>query len=129
MSLDASSREFLKKALRFALTGLLVTAVHITIAVFFIEAIALAPALANGLAFTAATAISYLLNTMWSFSEEIQGKYIVRFSTVSCVGLFLSMSISGFAESHGFPYSYGIFGVVCTVPPVTFLLHNYWTYR
>lgn len=118
-----------KQALRFALSGLLVTGLHVFIATAFIQTVLPVPSLANGVAFAVATLLSYLINTMWSFSSKLHGKNLLRFCMVSFIGLFLAMSISGAAQYYGLHYWYGIFYVVCTVPPVTFLLHNFWTYR
>lgn len=115
--------------MRFALSGLLVTGLHIFIATAAIQILSLAPSLANGLAFVVATVFSYLIHTRWSFSRPLHGKNLIRFSVVSLIGLSLAMVTSGAAQYYGLHYWYGIFFVVCTVPPITFLLHNFWTYR
>lgn len=118
-----------RQALRFALSGLLATGLHVLIATAFIQIILPAPPLANGVAFIVATIFSYLINTLWSFSRPLHGRNLFRFFVVSCIGLFLAMTISGAAQYLGLHYLYGIGLVVCIVPPVTFLLHNFWTYR
>jgi len=118
-----------RQALRFALSGLLVTGLHVLIATAFIQIILPAPSLANGVAFVVATVFSYLINTMWSFSSPLHGRNLIRFCIVSFIGLFLAMAISGIAQYFGLHYLYGIGFVVCIVPPVTFVLHNFWTYR
>jgi putative flippase GtrA len=120
---------FTKRALRFTLSGIFVTALHIVIATAFIELILPQPALANGVAFLIATLTSYLINTIWSFSSRLHGKTLFRFSLVSFFGLFLSVAISGAAQAYGLPYWYGIAAVTCVVPPTNFVLHNFWTYR
>lgn len=120
---------FAKPALRFAISGLLVTGLHVVIATTFIQIILPAPSLANGVAFAVATLFSYLINTTWSFSSPLHGRNLFRFCLVSLIGLVLAMGISGAAQDYGLHYGYGIVFVVCTVPPVTFLLHNFWTYR
>src|ERR1019366_2731272 len=117
------------QALRFTLSGLLVTGLHVLVATAFIQIVLLAPSLANGMAFLVATVFSYLINTMWSFSSPLHGRNLFRFCCVSCIGLFLAMTISGAAQYYGLHYLYGIGFVACIVPPVTFLLHNFWTYR
>ncbi|MDD5175818.1 MAG: GtrA family protein [Sterolibacterium sp.] len=118
-----------RPALRFALSGLLVTGLHVFVASAFIQLVLLTPSLANGVAFLAATIFSYLLNTMWSFSSQLQGRNFFRFCIVSSIGISLAMLVSGAAHYFGLHFSYGIGLVVCVVPPVTFLLHNFWTYR
>jgi SAM-dependent methyltransferase/putative flippase GtrA len=118
-----------RQALRFALSGLLITGIHVFIATVFIQILLLAPALANGVAFVVATIFSYLINTTWSFSSPLRGRNLFRFCCVSFIGLFLSTAISGAAQYYGLHYWYGIAFVVFTIPPVSFLLHNFWTYR
>ena len=118
-----------RQALRFALTGFLVTVLHVLIATTLIQTVLPAPSLANGVAFVAATIFSYVINTTWSFSSPLHGRNLFRFCVVSLIGLFLAMAISGAAQHYGLHYGYGIAFVVCIVPPVTFLLHNFWTYK
>lgn len=120
---------FIKRVLRFGISGVLVTILHVLIASAFIEFISPMQSVANGVAFVVATIASYLIHTKWSFSSSLHGKNLFRFCTVSCFGLFLAMAISGIAQMLGLHYWYGIAAVVCMLPPVTFLLHNCWTYR
>jgi putative flippase GtrA len=118
-----------KQAMRFVISGLLVTGLHILIATAFIQFVFPEPSFANGVAFVLATVFSYWINTTWSFSSTLHGRNLVRFCIVSFVGLFLAMFISAAAQYYGLHYLYGIAFVVCIIPPVTFLLHNFYTYR
>ena len=120
---------FTRNILRFAISGLFVTGVHVLIATILISFILITPSLANGVAFVVATLFSYLINTLWSFSSSLHKRNLYRFFLVSFIGLLLSMSISGAAQYGGLYYLYGIAFVVCIVPAVTFLLHNFWTYQ
>ena len=120
---------FIKRAIRFSCSGLFVTAVHVLIVALCVEMILLSPPLANGIAFMIATVISYLINTKWSFKRQVHGKNFFRFCVVSCIGLFLAVSISATAQYYGINYWGGVFFVVCSIAPLTFLLHNFWTYR
>jgi putative flippase GtrA len=129
MRVKLSSLIFTSQALRFALSGLLATGLHVCIATVFIKAVLPAPSVANGVAFMGATVFSYLVNTIWSFSSPLHGKNLMRFCAVAFIGLALSMTISGTAQYYGLHYLYGIALVVCIVPPVTFFLHSYWTYK
>ena len=124
-----ASLELTKQAKRFAISGLLVTGLHVLVATAFIRFILEAPSLANGIAFVVATVFSYMINTMWSFSSPLHGRNLLRFVLVSLVGLFLAVAVSGAAQYYNLHYMYGISLVVCTVPPVTFFLHSFWTYR
>lgn len=119
----------LKKAVRFGISGLVVTLVHAAIAASLIETVLPRPALANGIAFAVATLLSYLINTYWSFSQAPAPANLLRFVVVALLGLCLAMSVAGLAASLGLSYWVGIGCVVLVVPPVTFLTHALWTYR
>lgn len=129
MSVKTLSPVLTRQAFCFALSGLLVTGLHVCIVTVFIQIVLPAPSLANGVAFVVATIFSYLINTTWSFSRRLHGRNLFRFCFVSFIGIFLAMAISGAAQYYGLHYWYGIGLVVLTVPPVTFWLHNCWTYK
>jgi putative flippase GtrA len=118
-----------RRALRFGVAGVVATGLHVLIAMTLIRTVLPAPSIANGVAFAMATIFSYLINTMWSFGRPLHGRNLLRFFTVSGIGLVLAMIISGVAQHYGVHYMWGIFFVVLIVPPVTFLLHSFWTYR
>lgn len=124
-----ASTKLIKQAQRFAISGLLVTSLHVLVATCFINFVLAVPSLANGVAFVVATVFSYMVNTLWSFSSPLHRRNLLRFVLVSLVGLFLAVAVSGYAQYYNLHYIYGIGLVVCTVTPVTFLLHGFWTYR
>lgn len=119
----------LRRALRFAMTGLLVTALHAVAAVLFMHLILANPPLANGFAFLVATVVSYLINTLWSFSSRLHGRTLYRFVLVSTGGFGLAMLVAWVAQSAGLNYLAGIAAVALIIPVFTFILHNFWTYR
>ena len=130
MKIDTGANSYMyRRAIRFALTGLFVTTVHAVIAILLIQYLFLNPPLANGTAFLCATIISYIINTTWSFSAQMHGRILLRFSSVSIIGFLLAMVVAWVVQHLGFSYLSGICTVALTVPPITFLLHNYWTYR
>lgn len=119
----------LRRAIRFTLTGIFVTGVHFVIAILSIEHMMLNPPLANGVAFAFATITSYLINTIWSFSGRLHGRTLSRFIAVSLVGFLLAMFVSWVVQELGFGYLLGICAVALTIPSMTFVLHNFWTFR
>lgn len=118
-----------RRVLRFGISGVLVTALHVGLAVALITTVAAPPPTANGIAFLAATAFSYVINTSWSFSKPLHGQNFVRFVIVAAIGGGLAVMLSAMAHRLGLQYMVGIALVVLVVPPTTFLLHNFWTYR
>jgi len=129
MNIKALPQIHTRQAFRFALSGLIVTGLHVLVATVFIQLVLPSQSFANGVAFVVSSLISYLINTTWSFSSPLHRKNLFRFCIVSFIGLCLAMLISGTAQRCGLHYWYGIVSVVFTVPPVTFLLHSLWTYQ
>ncbi|KAA0996595.1 GtrA family protein [Pseudomonas sp. ANT_J12] len=126
---SAEKSALIKRALRFAVTGLFVTALHAVVAVLFINFVMPMPPLANGVAFAVATVASYLINTTWSFSARLHGRTLLRFMMVSAAGFLLAMFVAWAAQIAGLNYLLGIGAVALTIPAFTFVLHNFWTYR
>ncbi|UQS15354.1 GtrA family protein [Pseudomonas sp. HS6] len=126
---SAEKAAFLRRGLRFAVTGVFVTALHALVAVLFINFVSPQPPLANGVAFVVATVVSYVINTTWSFSAPLHGKTLLRFLLVSAGGFVLAMCVAWAAQMAGLHYLIGIVAVALTIPAFTFVLHNFWTYR
>lgn len=126
---SAEKSALIQRGVRFAVTGLFVTALHALVAVLFINFISPLPPLANGVAFAVATLVSYVINTTWSFSARLQGRTLLRFLLVSVCGFLLAMFVAWAVQIAGFHYLLGIAAVALTIPVFTFLLHNFWTYR
>ncbi|WP_163908944.1 GtrA family protein [Pseudomonas frederiksbergensis] len=126
---SAEKSALIKRALRFAVTGLFVTALHAVVAVLFINFVMPMPPLANGVAFAVATVVSYLINTTWSFSARLHGRTLLRFMMVSGAGFLLAMFVAWAAQIAGLNYLMGIGAVALIIPAFTFVLHNFWTYR
>ncbi|HEY0687070.1 MAG TPA: GtrA family protein [Steroidobacter sp.] len=114
---------------RFLLSGVLATAVHFAVALAMIETAHAEPAIANAVAFTVATAFSYVINTLWSFGSSIDGRTLARFVTVQLLGVVLAAAVSGTVDWLGGHYIVGIICVPVFVTPVTYTLHRLWTYR
>ncbi|RKF50657.1 GtrA family protein [Paraburkholderia fungorum] len=117
------------KVLRFGVSGLFATGLHVIVAMTLIRRAGTEPALANALAFASSTGCSYLLNTFWSFSSFPALANIGRFAMVSLGGLTLTALVAHATQVAGGAPGLGIAMVVCVVPPVTFIAHRGWTYR
>lgn len=126
---SADRSALIQRGLRFAVTGLFVTALHALIAVLFINFVAPQTPLANGVAFAVATVVSYVINTTWSFSARLHGRTLARFMLVSFGGFLLAMFVAWAAQLAGLHYLLGIGAVALIIPAFTFVLHNFWTYR
>ncbi|WP_331694733.1 GtrA family protein [Pandoraea sputorum] len=122
-------RTLLVPLMRFGVSGVISTAVHVIVAITLIEVFGVGSVPANAVAFCVATPCSYLLNTLWSFSARVHRTSLARFLPVSIFGLLLTTCVARTVEHLGGNHWIGIAAVVLIVPPTTFLLHRYWTYR
>ena len=124
-----SDELFSNLLMRFCITGVFNTALHGLIAVTCIELLYLHPAIANGIAFICATTASYTINTQWTFSTQITNKTFVKFALVSLFGLIATVTIAWLAENYRLNHYLGIFLTILLVTPLTFALHQWWTYQ
>ena len=84
---------------------------------------------ANGLAFVIANIISFVINTLWSFSSKLEGERLLKFLVVTLISFSLTLFIAWGAGFLGLHYLTGVLLIICIVPMLTFLMHNYWTYK
>lgn len=117
----------LRKILRFSLSGGAATATHLLVAWLVFELIVKRADVANAAAFVVANVVSYVLHTLWSFGSRMGANLFARFMGVSAVGLVLSTLIP-MKVGHDRLWL-GTLAVTLLMPPITFVLHNYWTYR
>ncbi|WP_233852418.1 GtrA family protein [Paraburkholderia sp. HD33-4] len=113
----------------FGAGGVIATGLHVCIALTLIADAGMSPAWANAIAFTWATAASYLLNTFWRLSALPEVMNAGRFTLVSLGGLTLTALVSRLTQLAGGSPALGIALVVCVVPPLTSVAHRCWTYR
>lgn len=119
----------LVRLIRFCITGVVVTGIHAAIAATLIAGFGVAPYVANAIAFLVATTVSYVVNTQWSFSARLSQRTLRRYVVVAAFGCLLTVGVSGTAQMAGLDYRLGILLVILCVTPITFALHNWWTYQ
>lgn len=121
--------EALRQATRFLVAGVGVTAIHAAVAAACIHFGSIVPAVAHGIAFIIANLCSYLIHTLWSFSSTPRPRNFTRFAIVSLLIFAISTGVPGLIDFAGGHYGLGIAAVTLIVPPTSFLLHRYYTYR
>ncbi|ELW9450071.1 GtrA family protein [Burkholderia cenocepacia] len=117
------------RLVRFGVSGLCSTAIHVLVATALFARLDAAPVTANAVAFLCATAFSYLANTLWSFSSTVRTRNAMRFLAVTLAGFVETMLIARAAEAVHAPRAMGVVAIALLIPPTTFVLHRLWTYR
>ena len=115
--------------MRFVIVGVATTGIHLVVELSLFNFAEFSTIFANACAFLVATIFSYVLNTIWSFSRKINTNIFRKYLFVSFVGLMVSISIAKASEIIGLDNLQGTFLVILILPMVSFLLHNYWTYK
>lgn len=115
---------------RFAIVGGISTAVHTAVAFVLITAFSSGAVLGNVLAAMCAAAVSFVLNTLWSFDAEMGLQLGVRYAIVVLGGFAATAALSYLVvDVAGLAPLVSIAVVVVVVPGFTFFAHHLWTYR
>ena len=113
----------------FASIGLTNTLLHGVVLWLVVEVLGWAVVLAHLLAFSIANMASYVLNSHLTFKAPLTWAAYFKFLTASLVSLFLTLSISWWAQWYGLHYRLGFFLVIVMVPSVSFVLMKFWAFK
>jgi putative flippase GtrA len=115
------------RIVRFALAGGVATLVHVSVAWSVFNWLVRDSTVANVAAFVVANIVSFLLQTLWSFSSRPTVARFLRFGTVSIAGFLASALIPLVCgrQSLWVP----TFAVVACIPALSYVMHARWTYQ
>lgn len=121
----------LQQMIKFGVAGLTATAIHTCTLLFLVEKLGMEPVLASIPAFLMALLISFLINHHWTFTATGgYGRHFPRYVVVSAAGLVLNILIMyGAVALMKMSYLVGLTLVILTVPPASYTLQRYWTFR
>lgn len=114
--------------LRFSVTGLGTTLLHVAVAVSMVDLLAFQPVVANGTAFGVATGFAYIFNTRWSFRAHMNRQSALRYALITAVSFIFTISLSAWVQRMGWHYGLGIAMTVIVLPIMNYLAHRYFTY-
>lgn len=113
---------------RFFVTGLGATVVHVVAAVSMTILLEFRPAAANGAAFLIATGFSYLCNTRWSFQAQINRQSTLRYALIASINFVIALLLSEWSQRMNWHYGAGITITALVLPTLSYLAHNHFTY-
>jgi putative flippase GtrA len=125
----AKPRGAMSQALRFLLVGLVSSACYTGTTMVLSDFGILDHVASSVVGFVLGTLASWLLNSLWTFSAQLHGKLLLRFVTVTLVGLGLNVLIMACVEAMGVNYRLGLLTVLILVPIFNFCCHRWWTFR
>lgn len=117
------------KFLRFFIGGIFVTCIYISIAFLIQQYFFSNLSIANALAFIVANVSSYLIHTVWSFSEVIKKKNLLRFYIVTLGAFILAILIPLIGQYSQMNYLVINICTAIIISIFTFLSHLFWTYK
>ena len=117
--------------MRYAVVGVIGTAIHFGVLAVLVELAALDAVLASAAGFLVTLMVSYVLNHRWTFeSSAPHGATFGRYAAVSLLGLGLNSMIMYLAVNiFGLWYILAQALVVIVVPAVNYTLNRSWTFR
>lgn len=108
--------------MRFAVIGILNTALHFLLLVLLVEGAQVWPPAANAAAFLAANLFSYFANSRFNFRVEMSRNRYGRFLATSLMGAGLAYGLSWLAAQMAWHYLAGFALLVVVMPPLNYLL-------
>ncbi len=116
--------------LRFAVVGVIATAIHVSVFSLCIEILHIDPVPANALAFVIALLAGFTLNRRWTFAAHAAHARLWRYAVAALIGLGVnSVIMYGTTDvAHWSPYV-GLVLALLVVPPLTFAMNQYWVFR
>ncbi|RQH08373.1 GtrA family protein [Paraburkholderia dinghuensis] len=115
------------RIIRFVLAGGVATLVHVSVAWLVFNWLIRDSTVANVAAFVVANVVSFLLQTLWSFSSRPTVTRFLRFGTVS-IGGFLIAALVPLLCGRQNLWLPTIAVVVC-IPALSYVMHARWTFR
>ena len=116
------------RIIRFVLVGSLATVLHLATTYFAVRSLGTSIGAANGLAFLTATGVSYVLQQIWTFSEQLSLPKLRRFLLASLFCASVAALVSGGMSAFGGSSMLATLAVLAVVPPLSYLVHRFWTF-
>jgi len=119
------------RPVRYAITGVAATVMHVAMALFLHGILGLAALKANLGAFTAAWLLSYFGNHAWTFGGTCAHRdSIPRFLAASLMALALNQAMVWFLTGVvGWPLAWALVPVVLIVPTIGYLINQAWVFQ
>lgn len=118
-----------KTLIKFLITGITSTAIHIICALAIYHLIITNLIIASLLGFFIALIFSYLSHTYWSFKNKPSVKNCTKFLTVNIALIAVNIGLVKLSNIYYFSEDLSIVTIACSLAIISFVLHKYWTYR
>ena len=113
---------------RFAMVGVLNTAMHLAVVGILTQVFGLSQLISNIAAYVTASSVSFVINSIWSFEVRPQARRYARFQVVGLLGVSVCAFLGGLGDAFGWHYVITVLLTACIVPLISFLAHRCYTY-
>lgn len=114
--------------IRFALVGVVNTALHLAVVGVMTQIFGLTQLISNSVAYVIASSFSFVVNSIWSFQVKPQAHRFARFQIVGLLGVIVSATFGHLGDVFGWHYVITVLLTGCFVPFISFLGHRIYTY-
>ena len=116
------------RASKFLLVGLLVTAIHLAIS-YSLVILGYTLLWANSIAFVIAFAVSYFLQSSFTFGHGYSGSKLLQFGGAALTALLASQCVAYACIALSIPDQWGVLFSGLTPPGISFLLNNFIVFK
>ena len=117
------------QAIRFLFIGIAATLVHFVVATTIVWAAGTGALIANTGGYCVALFVSYFGHAMVSFKTAVNRNSFCRFAVINSSLFLIAAGVSWSADRLAVNPYLGVFITVCILPPVSFLIHKFVTFR
>lgn len=112
----------------FSFIGVANTLVHGAILMLCVEVFGFFIVLSHLIAFCIANIVSFILNSLYTFQQQLTMRRYFKFLTASMVSLGLTLLLSWIMNALDTHYLVGFLVIVILVPLFSFAIMKYWTF-
>ncbi len=123
------SAETLRQVATFVVCGVASAGCYTTTLVGLVELVGWPTWLATTAGFAVGTWVSYVLNARFTFRRAMEGRTLIRFTSVTLAGWGLNVGLVEGAGLLGLNYGFGVVASLIIAPAFNFMGHRLVTFR
>lgn len=118
----------LRRAVRFAVVGVLTTAAYFAMVWAVSGLLGANAVLGAAMAFAFATLVSYVCNAHWSFEAGLSHLSAARYGSVAVIGFLVNLGVAAGAAYCGYSYWSASLAVLLILPTINFVASHLWIF-
>lgn len=129
-ALDTMVRRLMKaRVVKFGVIGVFSSLAYVLTMAAFVDGLHVSVLMGAVVAFFVGAIVSYVGNTLWTFSAPLHGVTLVRFLIVTGLGFLINCALAYGLERMALHHLLISLIILTIVPVFNYLGHAWWTYR